>query len=257
MHKLIYNTSYLDDYEYSSLALSEEGLDHFNGSTIHFWKDLWLGDEPLKSRFNRLFRLYLNEDCLLSDTLIDGNWSWHRRRPISSGITESMFHSLLFEVQHIMLSSSLDRWTWSIDSDGSFTVSSICSYIDHHLLPSLNMETRWNKCLPRKVNIYIWRFHLDRLPHRLNLSKCGLDIALILCPICNLQVESNQSLHSFEDCSSRVNSSPGSNAKKDRMFVIVASTFWILWKYRNSNTFHSHPMRKCDLFDSIRLVSFT
>ncbi|GKE91855.1 hypothetical protein Tco_1572950, partial [Tanacetum coccineum] len=186
-----------------------------NGSAIHFWKDLWLGDEPMKSRFNRLFHFDFNEDCLLRDRLIDGNWSWHWRRPISSGRIETILHSLLFEVQHIMLSSSPDRWTWSLDSDGSFTVSSTRSYIDHHLLPSLNMETRRNKCLLRKVNIFIWRFRLDRLPHRVNLSKCGLDIASILCPICNLQVESNQSLNSFEDCSSRVNTFPGSNAKKD------------------------------------------
>ena len=251
-------------------------------STIRFWKDLWIGDEPLKVRYNRLFRLDLNEDCLLSDRLIDGDWSWQWRRPISSGRTESMLHSLLSEVQHTMLASSPDRWTWSIDSDGLFTVSSTRSYIDHHLLPSLNMETRWNKCLPRKVNIFIWRFRLDRLPHRLNLSKRGLDIASILCPICNRHVESNehvffscdvasnvwrliriwcnlsdQAMHSFEDYTSWVNALPGSNAKKDRMLVIVASTLWILWKYRNSITFHSCPMRKCDLFDSIRLVSFT
>ncbi|GJR96841.1 40S ribosomal protein S13 [Tanacetum coccineum] len=64
----------------------------------------------------------LNEDCLLSDRLINGNWSWHWRKPISSGRTESMLDSLLYEFQIITLSSSPDRWTWSIDSDGSFTV---------------------------------------------------------------------------------------------------------------------------------------
>nr|GEZ59081.1 hypothetical protein [Tanacetum cinerariifolium]GFB39451.1 hypothetical protein [Tanacetum cinerariifolium] len=197
--------------------------------------------------------LKCNVDCLISDRLIDGGWSWKWRRPITSGRSEYMLHSLLSEVQYTTLSSSPDRWSWSINADGLFTVSSTRSYIDRHILPSLNTETRWNKCLPRKVNIFIWRLRLDRLPHRLNLFNHGLDIASILYPLCNQHVESNehvffscdvalnfwrliriwcnlsdQELYSFEDCVSRVIALPGSNAKKDRLFVIVASTFWIL-----------------------------
>ncbi|GJW35337.1 hypothetical protein Tco_0058257 [Tanacetum coccineum] len=34
---------------------------------------------------------------------------------------------------------------------------------------------------------------------------------------------------------------------KDRMYVITASTLWMLWRYRNSLTFNSHLMRKCDI----------
>ncbi|GJZ00484.1 hypothetical protein Tco_0517913 [Tanacetum coccineum] len=123
-----------------------------SGSTIRLWKDLWIGDQPLKDRYNRLFRLDLNEDCLISDTLIDGGMSWQWRKPIASGRSESMLHSLLSKVQHTTLSSSPDRCLWSIDAD-------------------------------------------------------------------------DQELHTFEDCVLRVNALPSSNAKKDRLFVIVASTF--------------------------------
>ncbi|GJX15682.1 RNA-directed DNA polymerase, eukaryota, reverse transcriptase zinc-binding domain protein [Tanacetum coccineum] len=38
---------------------------------------------------------------------------------------------------------------------------------------------------------------------------------------------------------------------KDRVYVISAAALWILWRYRNSITFNSHPMRKSDIFDSI------
>nr|GEU51236.1 RNA-directed DNA polymerase, eukaryota [Tanacetum cinerariifolium] len=241
------------NYLHSRNLIPKDVLKVGSGSTIRLWKDLWIGDQPLKDKYNRLFCLDLNEDCLINDRLIDGGWSWQWRRPITSGRFKSMLHSLLSEVQHTTLSSSLDRWSWSIDADGLFTVSSTRSYIDHHLLPSLNTGTRWNKCLPRKVNIFIWRLCLDRLPHRLILSRRGLDIESILCPICNQHVESNehvffscdvalnvcrliriwcnlsdQELYSFDDCVSWVIALPGLNAKKDCLFVIVAFTFWIL-----------------------------
>ncbi|GJZ63625.1 small heat shock protein, chloroplastic [Tanacetum coccineum] len=43
-------------------------------------------------------------------------------------------------------------------------------------LPSLGVKTHWDKLLPRKVNIFMWRLKLDRLPHRFNLSSRGIDI---------------------------------------------------------------------------------
>ncbi|GKA54620.1 RNA-directed DNA polymerase, eukaryota, reverse transcriptase zinc-binding domain protein [Tanacetum coccineum] len=36
-------------------------------------------------------------------------------------------------------------------------------------------STTWDKSLPRKVNIFMWRLLLDRLPHRLNLSYQGIE----------------------------------------------------------------------------------
>ncbi|GKC93766.1 RNA-directed DNA polymerase, eukaryota, reverse transcriptase zinc-binding domain protein, partial [Tanacetum coccineum] len=168
------------------------------GSSIRFWKDLWIGDEPLCSRFNRLYRLDINENCTIRNKFVEGNWSWQWRRPVTSGRTEHMLNSLLYETQHLTLSSRPDTWKWSIGVDGLFAVGTTRAYYDQLLLPSLNIATRWNTCLPRKVNLFIWRLRLDKLPHRLNLSKRGLEIDFILCPICNNNVESND--HVFFSC---------------------------------------------------------
>ncbi|GKC16227.1 RNA-directed DNA polymerase, eukaryota, reverse transcriptase zinc-binding domain protein [Tanacetum coccineum] len=48
-----------------------------------------------------------------------------------------------------------------------------------------------DKALPRKVSIFMWRLKLDRLPHQLNISSCGIEILDISCPSCNDNVESN------------------------------------------------------------------
>ena len=101
-----------------------------------------------------------------------------------------MLNSLLSEIQHLTLSSCPDTWKLSIGLDDLFSVGSTRVFIDEQLLPSLNLATRWNTCLPRKVNIFIWRMRLDRLPHRLNLSKRGLELSFARFAI----IVSNQSI---------------------------------------------------------------
>ncbi|GJX84681.1 retrovirus-related pol polyprotein LINE-1 [Tanacetum coccineum] len=56
----------------------------------------------------------------------------------------------------------------------------------------------WDTALPRKVNIFMWRYRLDRLPHRLNLSSRGIEILEISFPSCNGNVESKH--HIFFEC---------------------------------------------------------
>ncbi|GJS45242.1 RNA-directed DNA polymerase, eukaryota, reverse transcriptase zinc-binding domain protein [Tanacetum coccineum] len=65
-----------------------------NGSFIHFWKDLWLGNKPLCSRYNRLFHLDIDENCLISDQCNAGSWNWQWSRPVDSGRTASMLLNL-------------------------------------------------------------------------------------------------------------------------------------------------------------------
>ncbi|GJS84221.1 hypothetical protein Tco_0750762 [Tanacetum coccineum] len=62
-----------------------------NGASIRFWKDSWNGNGPLMSRFNRLYHLDANEECLLSD-------------------------------RSVHLCDRLDSWSWSLDDNGIFSV---------------------------------------------------------------------------------------------------------------------------------------
>nr|GEX38107.1 hypothetical protein [Tanacetum cinerariifolium] len=93
---------------------------------------------------------------------------------------------------------SLDARYWSIANDGVFTVGITRKHLDDHFLPSSPTSTCWDKTIPRKVNIFLWRLKIDRLPHRLNLSSRGIEISYISCPSCSGYVES--SLHIFFEC---------------------------------------------------------
>lgn len=53
----------------------------------------------------------------------------------------------------VALTNRVDRWTWNLDPSGEFKVSLLRRWIDNCILPSVQMQTRWNRSLPRKVNI--------------------------------------------------------------------------------------------------------
>ncbi|GJU04032.1 RNA-directed DNA polymerase, eukaryota [Tanacetum coccineum] len=48
--------------------------------------------------------------------------------------------------------------------------------------------TRWSKVLPIKLNVFMWRMLLDKLPTRSNLAIRGLDVPCSLCPNCGMGV---------------------------------------------------------------------
>ncbi|GJT51431.1 RNA-directed DNA polymerase, eukaryota, reverse transcriptase zinc-binding domain protein [Tanacetum coccineum] len=168
------------------------------GTKVRFWKDVWLGDVSLKEKYNRLFHLDRNGDCVIRDRIYNGAWSWDWcRHDLGSRNNEALV-SLLSDIGNIVVDSGTDTCSWNIATGGIFSVGVTRNHIDNHMLPSTISHTRWNNVLPRKVNIFVWRFLLDRLPHRLNLSSRSLEITSILCPVCNLSVES--SLHLFFTC---------------------------------------------------------
>ncbi|GKC03562.1 RNA-directed DNA polymerase, eukaryota [Tanacetum coccineum] len=155
----------------------------------------------------------------------------------------------------------------------------LCYRIDQNILSTLAHATTWDKSIPRKVNVFMWRLFLDRLPYRLNLFSRGMDIPAISCPSCNANVESAN--HIFFECDIATDmlklvfrwcdillfqafswdsfndwiiSWHASKEKKYRFYVITTSVLWWLWRYRNSVTFNSQPLRKIDLFDNVSFL---
>ncbi|GKD66655.1 RNA-directed DNA polymerase, eukaryota [Tanacetum coccineum] len=105
---------------------------------------------------------------------------------------------MLAKISQIEVSEDMDKCTWSLAHDGTFSVGALRRLIDYQILPYLDTKTTWDKSIPRKVNIFMWRLKLDGLPHRLNLSSRGIVILEISCPSCNGNVESND--HIFFVC---------------------------------------------------------
>nr|GEU46095.1 reverse transcriptase domain, reverse transcriptase zinc-binding domain protein [Tanacetum cinerariifolium] len=121
----------------------------------------------------------------------------------------------------------------------------------------------------------------DRLPTRWNLSRKGIELDTLLCPICDSNIETVD--HTFWTCSlatsiwnkifdwldidapspvhiqdifTWINDLRVSTTKKSILEVICGVALWALWQFRNGLVFGSSPSNRCTLFDSIIDTSY-
>ena len=59
-------------------------------------------------------------------------------------------------------------------------------------------QSFWNKWIPKKHNVFIWRLVKNRIPTRRNLSNMGIDIPCTVCPLC--ETKEKDISHLFADC---------------------------------------------------------
>nr|GEV02715.1 RNA-directed DNA polymerase, eukaryota, reverse transcriptase zinc-binding domain protein [Tanacetum cinerariifolium] len=134
-------------------SLKDRGVDllyHFrihvgNGLRTSFWKEVWIGDNPLCVLFPRIYALEENKDCSVAEKLYSASSSL--RRPVR----------------------------------GVFCVKDVRNLLDDPFLPKAPIATRWIKYVPIKLNVFAWKVHLDRLSTRVNLQHRGVLVSDPLC----------------------------------------------------------------------------
>ncbi|GJZ47775.1 RNA-directed DNA polymerase, eukaryota, reverse transcriptase zinc-binding domain protein [Tanacetum coccineum] len=169
-----------------------------NGSDTSFWEDAWHGDIAFKNMFPRAYALETCKNINVASKLSHDNLSYSFRRDPRGGVEQDQYGELMAKVEGTVLVNRRDRWVWSLEGSGDFSVASVRKKIDEHMLSAVASRTRWIKAVPIKVNILAWKIKLDYLPSRLNISRRGMDIESILCPTCGRAVESTR--HIFFTC---------------------------------------------------------
>ncbi|GJW92169.1 RNA-directed DNA polymerase, eukaryota [Tanacetum coccineum] len=93
------------------------------------WMDIirefkWLSTKevPLKLTYPRLFLLELDKNISIADNLRDTSLISSFRRMPRGGIEEDQVTRLRNSLDHVILSQSLDRWVWNLESSGDFSV---------------------------------------------------------------------------------------------------------------------------------------
>ncbi|PWA89793.1 RNA-directed DNA polymerase, eukaryota [Artemisia annua] len=82
-----------------------------------------------------------------------------------------------------------DAWEWDFGDEESVTVRYVRCSLEVSRLSFASMATHWCKILPIKVNVFVWRAMLNRLPTCTSLGRRGIDIESLLCQCCNNNVE--------------------------------------------------------------------
>ncbi|PWA43954.1 RNA-directed DNA polymerase, eukaryota [Artemisia annua] len=104
-----------------------------------------------------------NKQCAVAQRLNCSDWSIEFRRMPRGCTEESQFTALLEAIRDVRLSDASDGWIWGLDHSG-FSVASARKYIDEQVLTGGYTTTRWHRCVPIKVNVFMWRLGLNKLP---------------------------------------------------------------------------------------------
>ncbi|GJV16859.1 RNA-directed DNA polymerase, eukaryota [Tanacetum coccineum] len=131
----------------------------------------------------------------------------HKSNVLGIGVSDddvaSMANVIGCATTNLPMKDSIDRWAPLIDHSWKpslllhvFILDAY--YGDTHTLVVDIEATRWNRFIPIKVNVLLWRLKLNRLPSRVNLDRKDIDIDSILCPICHEDIETVN--HIFFNC---------------------------------------------------------
>ncbi|GJT82248.1 RNA-directed DNA polymerase, eukaryota [Tanacetum coccineum] len=198
-----------------------------------------------------------------------------RRKP-RDGVEQEQYVALLDQVKNITLGPLFDRRIWSLENSGEFSVASVRKMIDDKMLSDVAIKTRWIKSIPIKVNVHAWKVRIDSLPTRLNISRRGMDIDSIMCPICDNGVESSSHLffschmvreiirkitrwwdvtymemYSYEDWLSWLVNLRLSSKHKQVLEGVFYVMWRHLWSYRNKKIFDSKSPSWAMIFEDV------
>nr|GEY66251.1 RNA-directed DNA polymerase, eukaryota [Tanacetum cinerariifolium] len=189
--------------------------------------------------------------------------------------------ALLDVLSNVSLQPNADRWVCDLTGDGNFRVKEVRNFLDDLVLPSSSEATRWVKWMPIKTNILVWRARRDCLPTRFNLSRKGVVLDSVLCPLCDAAVETTQhvffqcpivrsvfyricrwwdlegqDLESFADWQDWFLSIRMLAGSKNLLDGVFATFWWYMWGFRNRLVFDTSPQRRSVIFDEIVALSF-
>nr|GFA40824.1 RNA-directed DNA polymerase, eukaryota, reverse transcriptase zinc-binding domain protein [Tanacetum cinerariifolium] len=128
-----------------------------DGRSTRFWYDPWVSVQPLHVMFPHIFSFRTNKDAMVGSKLGHLSVDVSFRRPVRDGVERQQWSELCEILDPVILSSSKDRWTSDLNSDGKFHVKEVRSLLDNIFLPSANVPTRWVKFISIKINIFPWR----------------------------------------------------------------------------------------------------
>nr|GEV08775.1 RNA-directed DNA polymerase, eukaryota, reverse transcriptase zinc-binding domain protein [Tanacetum cinerariifolium] len=176
-----------------------------NGANTSYWDVAWCGDIVFKNLVHRLYALESIKNINVASKLSHRSLECSFKRNPRGGVVQAQ-------------SERLKKW----------------KLIDNAILSKCISKTRWIKEVPIKINVHAWKVIHDCLPTRFNISRRGIEIESILCPMCECSVKSSR--HLFFSC-------------KMISDVMGKITRWWELEYRKINFFEDW----CQWISSIRL----
>lgn len=230
-------------------------------------------DVSLMVHFSRLYAHETQKYFLVAYRWQKGEWFWDWIMDIMGGVSADQLPKFTVMLSQVVFSARSDKWEWELEMDGEFTVSST--------LPFGSVATRWCRLVLIKVNVLLWHVLLDILPTRNNLDAKNIDFPSIICVACMSASEEVNHVFVSSDVANQIwikvikwldlpfplssnilellhwADSIRVNVEKRKVSeVIVLTTIWFIWRYRNNVIFNSLPMFRSALFENVVTIFF-
>ena len=143
----------------------------------------------MASRFPNLFCLDKRKSCFLADRLSPQGaiWAWEKKPALPADIQELQQLSRVLEGR--TLNQEQDSWRSKLSSDGKFYVHDIRKLVDSKITAGLTNPTIWLSLVPIKVNCFVWRASIDRIPSAIALARRGINMNTTTCRLCPNGIE--------------------------------------------------------------------
>ncbi|GJS84812.1 RNA-directed DNA polymerase, eukaryota [Tanacetum coccineum] len=253
-----------------------------DGLNTCFWEDTWMGDQPFKLMFSRIYALESNKLCMVAEKCHPNALDQMFRQSIRGDVESQQYTQLHDLIGALILSNTTDRWVWDLNGSGDFMVKDVRSMIDDFMLPKEPDVTRWIKCIPIKLNVFAWKVRHDRLETKSNLILRGISLDSPTCLVCSLTNKDVshilfccdlaslvsrrvcrwgnldwQQVSSYTEWLSWLKSIRMGAKLKSILEGVFYISWWHVWNFRNQLIFADIKPRRIVIFDDIVARSFT
>nr|GEV83822.1 reverse transcriptase domain, reverse transcriptase zinc-binding domain protein [Tanacetum cinerariifolium] len=113
-------------------------------------------------------------NCLI---LLQSVWSTVLRRIPRRGVESAQLDALKVAIGNVSLTDQYESWQWSLGVAAGFSVACVRTLVDDTTLKASLVATSWIRNTPIKVNVFIWRLSLNKLPSMVNLDRRAIELS--------------------------------------------------------------------------------
>ncbi|KAL4591853.1 hypothetical protein LXL04_004827 [Taraxacum kok-saghyz] len=169
-----------------------------DGKHTHFWTDEWRLEGKIADICPRMFILETHKEAIVADRAGVDTREWQRRRPPRGSCELEELESLHVILADTVLNDKEDEWIVPSAPDKSYSTKWMRKQISDYRFTEEATFNRWNKWLPKKINIFMWRIFKGRIPTKTVLQRLGANIPYTICNSC--ATEDETLAHIFLKC---------------------------------------------------------
>jgi hypothetical protein len=136
---------------------------------LHDVKDIWLGATTLKEQYPNLYNIVRSKSATVAEIFSSRQLNVSFRMNLVAENLQS-WHDLVMKLTSIRLTDRPDHLKWSLNSNGRFSINSMCqAFLDTNVVP--NISYLWKIKISLKIKLFLWLLYREAILTKDNLVK--------------------------------------------------------------------------------------